>query len=294
MRTFFFLTALPRTFVLHDVLTRIGKRHDADVNRAVAGQGQGKQQQQKGHRTEGSGMNERAKKDMVGAAAADMVAVELCPPSTTLIEACERGDVDAVVTLLDQLHLESMATNDDDAHDNNRNHVEGTGGGTVPTASPIPTAPATVVAAAAAAAVAGTENETRQLNSGASMPPSPPPPVAPVPGGWTAGEIIDRPDGLERLMTPLHVAAAGGHAALVGMLLERGASPLAEDVRGRVPYLLAANKDTRDAFRRARGSLQPSDRWDWEAARVPEPLTDVSEWVDDELGLADFRCFVVC
>ncbi|CAN0587331.1 unnamed protein product, partial [Ectocarpus sp. 12 AP-2014] len=76
-------------------------------------------------------------------------------------------------------------------------------------------------------------------------------------------------------MTPLHVAAAGGHVAVLGMLLERGASPLAEDVRGRVPYLLAPNKDIRDAFRRARAG-QP-ERWDWDAARVPEPLTEELE-----------------
>ncbi|CAM9482486.1 unnamed protein product [Ectocarpus sp. 6 AP-2014] len=93
--------------------------------------------------------------------------------------------------------------------------------------------------------------------------------------GWTAGEILNHPDGFERLMTPLHVAAAGGHVAVLGVLLERGASPLAEDVRGRVPYLLAPNKDTRDAFRRARAG-QP-ERWDWDAARVPEPLTEELE-----------------
>lgn len=99
--------------------------------------------------------------------------------------------------------------------------------------------------------------------------------------GWTAGEVIDYPDGLERLMTPLHVAAASGHVAVLGMLMERGANPLAEDVRGRVPYLLAANKDTRDVFRRARAA-QPG-RWDWDAARVPEPLTEVCAlYVDDE------------
>lgn len=90
---------------------------------------------------------------------------------------------------------------------------------------------------------------------------------------WTTGEVLDHPDGFERLMTPLHVAASGGHAAVLGMLLQRGANPLAEDVRGRVPYLLASNKDTRDAFRRARAGLP--ERWNWDAARVPEPLTEV-------------------
>lgn len=91
--------------------------------------------------------------------------------------------------------------------------------------------------------------------------------------GWTPEEVLNHPDGFERLMTPLHVAAAGGHVAVLGLLLQRGANPLAEDVRGRVPYLLASNKDTRDAFRRARAGLP--ERWDWDAARVPEPLTEV-------------------
>lgn len=91
--------------------------------------------------------------------------------------------------------------------------------------------------------------------------------------GWTAEEVLNHPDGFERLMTPLHVAAAGGHVAVLNLLLQRGANPLAEDVRGRVPYLLASNKDTRDAFRRARAGLP--ERWDWDAARVPEPLTEV-------------------
>lgn len=94
-------------------------------------------------------------------------------------------------------------------------------------------------------------------------------------GNWTAAEVINRPDGLERVMTPLHVAAAEGHSPVIEVLLERGASPLAEDVRGRLPYMMAQKKDARDAFRRARAA-QP-DRWDWDAARVPEPLTDVRD-----------------
>ncbi|CAM9477896.1 unnamed protein product [Ectocarpus fasciculatus] len=115
----------------------------------------------------------------------------------------------------------------------------------------------------AAAAVAGDAPGTGGAAAGAAAT------------GWTAGEVLNHPDGFERLMTPLHVAAAGGHVAVLGMLLERGASPLAEDVRGRVPYLLAPNKDTRDAFRRARAG-QP-ETWDWDAARVPEPLTEELE-----------------
>lgn len=124
-----------------------------------------------------------------------------------------------------------------------------------------------------------------ELNVDAAAAPAPPVGVLPSSGGvpavapgatatgWTTEEVLDHPDGFERLMTPLHVAAAGGHVAVLGLLLQRGANPLAEDVRGRVPYLLASNKDTRDAFRRARAGFP--ERWDWDAARVPEPLTEV-------------------
>lgn len=162
-----------------------------------------------------------ARDSAAGPAAAQQHTVdpEPCPPSMELLEACERGDVDSAVALLDRLDL-----NGDDAAD---------------------------PAAAAAGSVAG---------------------VVSAPS-WTVEEVLNRPDGLERLMTPLHVTAAGGHVAVLRTLLERGANPLAEDVRGRVPYLLAANKDTRDAFRRARAG-QPG-RWDWDVARVPEPLTEV-------------------
>lgn len=126
-----------------------------------------------------------------------------------------------------------------------------------------------------------------ELSGDAAAAPAPPAGVLPSSGGataaapgatatatgWTADEVLNHPDGFERLLAPLHVAAAGGHVAVLGLLLERGANPLAEDVRGRVPYLLASNKDTRDAFRRARAGHP--ERWDWDAARVPEPLTEV-------------------
>lgn len=164
------------------------------------------------------------------------VDAEPCPPSIELLEACERGDVDAALALLDRLDL-----NGDGAAD--------------------PTA-------AAGSSVAG---------------------VVSAPS-WTAGEVINHPDGLERLMTPLHVTAAAGHVAVLGALLERGANPLAEDVRGRVPYLLAANKDTRDAFRRARAG-QPG-RWDWDVARVPEPLTEVCAETFPVVGVMRLFFFV--
>lgn len=167
---------------------------------------------------------EKAPAGAGGPVAAQQFDAETCPPSLELIEACERGDLDAALALLDRLDLNGGAA-----------------------------------AAASEVDVPGDGSAALALGATATT--------------WTAGEVLNHPDGFERLMTPLHVAAAGGHVAVLGMLLQRGANPLAEDVRGRVPYLLASNKDTRDAFRRARAGLP--ERWDWDAARVPEPLTEV-------------------
>ncbi len=175
---------------------------------------------------EAQSVKAKAQEDVAGSGVAQQFDAEVCPPSIELIEACERGDLDAAVALLDRLDLNGGAA-----------------------------------AAAAALEVDVAGNGSAALAGGAPAT------------SWATGEVLNHPDGFERLMTPLHVAAAGGHAAVLGMLLQRGANPLAEDVRGRVPYLLASNRDTRDAFRRARAALP--ERWDWDAARVPEPLTEV-------------------
>ena len=65
--------------------------------------------------------------------------------------------------------------------------------------------------------------------------------------------VLNMVDSLDQMRTPLHVASAGGMVQVVAGLLQRGASPIAVDVRGRAPYLLAKDKETRDAFRRIRG-----------------------------------------
>lgn len=74
---------------------------------------------------------------------------------------------------------------------------------------------------------------------------------------------------------PLHLAAAAGNARFVLTLLDRGADPTAFDERERVPYLLAADKKTREAFRIARAQLG-EDAFDWVLAAVPEPLDDAA------------------
>merc|ERR1711907_154811 len=58
-------------------------------------------------------------------------------------------------------------------------------------------------------------------------------------------------------------------------LLDGGADPTARDGKGRVPYYLCSNQKAREAFRRWRG--QNEDDWDWNAASVPEGITEDSE-----------------
>ncbi|PKA54213.1 ATP-dependent DNA helicase HFM1/MER3 [Apostasia shenzhenica] len=79
----------------------------------------------------------------------------------------------------------------------------------------------------------------------------------------------------ENLTTPLHEAAKSGDAQQTLELLEQGCDPCLKDVRGRTPYLLAAEKEVRNVFRRFMASNL--DRWDWQAAHVPSPLTKEME-----------------
>jgi hypothetical protein len=74
---------------------------------------------------------------------------------------------------------------------------------------------------------------------------------------------------------PLHKASKAGDAERVTRLLESGHDPTAQDARGRVPYLLAASKEVRDAFRRH--AAQHPEQWDYKAAAVPSALTEEME-----------------
>ncbi|KAF2968548.1 hypothetical protein GQX73_g5026 [Xylaria multiplex] len=72
--------------------------------------------------------------------------------------------------------------------------------------------------------------------------------------------------------TPLHLAASQNSAALVsGLLLKAGADPTVQSNEGKVPFDLAGDRATRDAFRVARDELGES-AWNWEAAHVPAAL----------------------
>ncbi|KAM4094473.1 hypothetical protein ACB094_06G198300 [Castanea mollissima] len=75
--------------------------------------------------------------------------------------------------------------------------------------------------------------------------------------------------------TPLHEAAQSGDVHKVLGLLEQGLDPCCKDERGRTPYMLASEKEVRNAFRRFMASNP--DKWDWDVAKVPSALTKEME-----------------
>ena len=93
--------------------------------------------------------------------------------------------------------------------------------------------------------------------------------------------VLRRPEDLQRLSTPLHVAAELGCGEACSVLLEAGADPGAIDARGRTPYGVAKDKATRDSFRRSRARLEGDGSgvfaWKWDAAGVGPPLTEDAE-----------------
>lgn len=75
--------------------------------------------------------------------------------------------------------------------------------------------------------------------------------------------------------TPLHEATKSGDEQKVLELLEQGLDPCIKDEKGRTPYMLASDKEVRNAFRRFMASNL--DRWDWHVAKVPSALTKEME-----------------
>lgn len=72
--------------------------------------------------------------------------------------------------------------------------------------------------------------------------------------------------------SPLHLAASHNAGVLVtGLLCRAGADPTAKNKEGKTAFELAGDRSTRDAFRVARSDL--GSKWDWDAARVPSPIT---------------------
>nr|ABY89797.1 ankyrin repeat and zinc finger domain containing 1, isoform 2 (predicted) [Callithrix jacchus] len=75
--------------------------------------------------------------------------------------------------------------------------------------------------------------------------------------------------------TLLHAAAAAGRGSVVRLLLEAGADPTVQDSRARPPYTVAADKSTRNEFRRF--VEKNPDAYDYNKAQVPGPLTPEME-----------------
>nr|XP_045002832.1 ankyrin repeat and zinc finger domain-containing protein 1 [Jaculus jaculus] len=75
--------------------------------------------------------------------------------------------------------------------------------------------------------------------------------------------------------TLLHAAAAAGRGSVVRLLLEAGADPTVQDSRARPPYTVAADKPTRNEFRRFMEKYP--DAHAYSKAQVPGPLTKEME-----------------
>ncbi|KAF6112707.1 ankyrin repeat and zinc finger peptidyl tRNA hydrolase 1 [Phyllostomus discolor] len=99
---------------------------------------------------------------------------------------------------------------------------------------------------------------------------------------WLAASPID-PEVLSLLSAPLgsggftllHAAAAAGRGSVVRLLLEAGADPTVQDSRTRPPYAVAADRSTRNEFRRF--MEKHPDAYDYGKAQVPGPLTPEME-----------------
>ncbi|KAI6780004.1 uncharacterized protein J7T54_007480 [Emericellopsis cladophorae] len=81
---------------------------------------------------------------------------------------------------------------------------------------------------------------------------------------------------------PLHLAAAQNSPAMVlGLLARGGANPGLENREGKMPFELAGDRATRDAFRVARSELGETS-WAWDDAKVPPAMTKAEADSRDE------------
>ncbi|KAG9258622.1 uncharacterized protein F5Z01DRAFT_643757 [Emericellopsis atlantica] len=81
---------------------------------------------------------------------------------------------------------------------------------------------------------------------------------------------------------PLHLAAAQNSPAMVlGLLTRGGANPGLGNREGKMPFELAGDRATRDAFRVARSELGEAS-WAWDDAKVPPAMTKAEADSRDE------------
>ncbi|KAF5970192.1 mitochondrial proteome protein [Fusarium bulbicola] len=80
----------------------------------------------------------------------------------------------------------------------------------------------------------------------------------------------------------LHLAASQNAAPLVlGLLVRGGADPTIKNNDGKMPFELAGERSTRDAFRVARSELGES-KWPWDDAKVPPAMSKAEADKRDE------------
>ncbi|XP_061547775.1 tRNA endonuclease ANKZF1 [Phycodurus eques] len=80
--------------------------------------------------------------------------------------------------------------------------------------------------------------------------------------------------------TLLHVASAAAQKAVVRLLLDAGADPACSNNKGKTPYNVSPDKDTRNVFRKYMGDNP--DKYDYNKARIPGPLTAEIELMKTE------------
>jgi len=73
--------------------------------------------------------------------------------------------------------------------------------------------------------------------------------------------------------TLLHLASSLSLPFIVFTLLTLGANPESTNATGKTPFERAGNRSTRDRFRVARSTLG-EQKWNWDAAKVPKPLSE--------------------
>ena len=73
--------------------------------------------------------------------------------------------------------------------------------------------------------------------------------------------------------TLLHLASSvNASAVILSLLTKAGANPTIHNGEGKVPFDIAGDRSTRDAFRVARSELGEG-RWNWEEAHCPPPMS---------------------
>ncbi|MCJ1437998.1 hypothetical protein MMC27_007385 [Xylographa pallens] len=87
--------------------------------------------------------------------------------------------------------------------------------------------------------------------------------------------------------TPLHLAASSNSPTVVlALLTKAGADPTTVNGEGKPPFDIAGDRATRNAFRVARFELG-EDKWKWDAAHCPAPLSKAEAEERDASGRAE-------